>query len=200
MRFPLSDRQFYLSKRSRRQLPFPTTAKLRIAQISATANPFYSATVFASKAWNELGEFHPHVLIGSVSDIQRLSAHQKLLGLDSRNIDHAILVLTSWRDRPISDVTRVVLWQTFGVPVYELIVATPDVILAAECIAHQGWHLEPSITTSVRGSELFFETRGRRVASVEGELITQPCHCGRTGARMMKLIRHAKTRHLAAIA
>ena len=45
----------------------------------------------------------------------------------------------------MSDVSRVTLWQGFGVPIFELYLGPDNGLLAAECGAHEGWHLEPGI-------------------------------------------------------
>ncbi len=198
MRFPLGGKRLYLKKRSRRQLPFPATSKMRIAQISATANPFFSATVFPLNAWSRLEAYRPQVLMGSAADLQRL------LGLDLGSVDQAVLVLTSDADEPLTDITRVILWQMLGVPIYELILGSPGMLLASECVAHEGWHIEPGITASLDGGELFFEIHGRKAAhsGFTGELITQPCPCGRAGLRLANIATQLldEARQLAAIA
>lgn len=204
MPFPLAGKRLYLKKRSRRQLPFPVTSKMRIAQISATANRFYSATVFPLNAWSRLEAYRPQVLMGSATDLQRLSERATLLGLDLRSVNHAILVLTSCADGLLTDINRVTLWQMLGVPIYELIFAPPGILLASECVAHEGWHIEPGITASIHDGELLFEIRGRKAAhsGFTGELVTQMCPCGRSGLRLGNIATQPRgeARQLAAIA
>lgn len=204
LQFPLADSRFNLAKRSRRQLPFPATPKLRMAQISATGRRLFGATVFTTNAWGRVAAFRPQVLIGSIADIQRLSERAKVLGIDLKTIDHAIIVLTSFEDEPLSDVARVVLWQTFGVPVYESIVTPPGLILAAECVAHEGWHLEPGTSAKIRREEIIIETSDGHAATVAfaAQIVSFPCPCGRPGLRLMSVAAQESLddRQLAAIA
>jgi len=47
-----------------------------------------------------------------------------------------------------------VLWQTFGVPVYELLVGAEGILLARECELQEGWHAQPYAIFSVTDNEL----------------------------------------------
>jgi hypothetical protein len=55
---------------------------------------------------------------------------------------HAVIVLDSPGDPPLSAGERERLWRTFRVPVFEQIIGTRGKLLAAECEAHDGLHIE----------------------------------------------------------
>jgi hypothetical protein len=109
--------------------------------------------------------------------------------VDVRSVDHVVFVLTECGDRPISDVSRVVLWQTFGVPVRELLVGADGILLACECQAQDGWHPQPYATFSVSGNELVahaFRHKGMRTGML-GYIEAAACPCGRPGTRLMNV-------------
>src|SRR5581483_2647827 len=115
-------RQLRRPRSHRRQLPFPAVPTLRVAQLGSAATAFDSVEAFPRERWNELESFRPHVLVGSPSDLRRVAELSQRGILDLESIDHAMFALTRCGDQPLSDVSRVVLWQAFGVPLYELFV------------------------------------------------------------------------------
>jgi hypothetical protein len=98
-----------------------------------------------------------------------------------------VFVLTQCGDRPVSDTVRVVLWQTFGVPVYELLVGPGGMLLACECEAQEGWHAQPYANFSVSHGEVVIEAlRQKRLRTgLLGYIETALCACGRPGMRVM---------------
>jgi hypothetical protein len=55
---------------------------------------------------------------------------------------HAVIVLDSPGDPPLSNGDRERLWRAFRVPVFEQIIGPHGKLLAAECEAHDGLHIE----------------------------------------------------------
>ena len=189
---------------SRRKLPLPASANVRIAQVSTAYEAFDAAQPFERDRWDELNVFRPSVLVGSAADLLALAELGQRHVLDLRSVDHAVFVLTECGDRPVSDVARVVLWQTFGVPVYELFVARSGILLASECEAHEGWHVDPAVGFSVRDGELIVEGHGRSGArtGLSGAIRIELCACGRRGMRLTNIeaLPNAQGRTLAATA
>ncbi len=182
-------RRFSPQHRSRRKLPFPAAPNLRLAQISPVAPVFDSAQSFSPDRWHELESYRPRALMGIASDLQRLAKQAELGVRDLTSVDYALFVLTECGHTPVSDVFKVVLWQTFGVPLYELYVGSGGMLLACECEAHEGWHIEPGTSFAVKGHELILEMPGSKplhtglAAKVEPDL----CPCGRAGLRLMDI-------------
>jgi phenylacetate-coenzyme A ligase PaaK-like adenylate-forming protein len=135
----------------------------------------------------ELEGYRPRVLIGRPAELQRLAEHVELGMLDLACVDHAIVVLTHYGAKPITDVLRVTLWQRFGVPIYELYLGPDNSLLASECAAHEGWHLEPGTQFGVLNDELILDSEGNfgLRTGLTGSLESTPCPCGRTSARLM---------------
>ena len=180
-------RQLIPRRSRRRRLPFPAAPNLRMAQLSAPSL-FDSVEAFPRERWNALESFRPRILVGSTADLQSFAEWVRRTVADLSSVDHAIFALTRMGDEPLTDVTRVVLWQAFGVPVYELFLGNGGVMLAAECEAHEGWHVEPNVRFFVGAhGELAYDApsaRGQRTG-LRGSVRTETCSCGREGARLL---------------
>lgn len=172
--------------RNRSKLPFPVVAHLRIAQISPCA-AFESAEHFAFEGWHGIEVFQPQVLLGSPLALQMLAVRAQEKSLDLSCVDHAVFATSECGEPPLTDAARVVLWQTFGVPVYELFLDAAGELLASECEMHDGWHLEPHVKLAAAGPDMLLLRSGksqppmRLAARVE----TAVCPCGRTGLRLL---------------
>jgi hypothetical protein len=167
------------------QLPLFGRQSLRVAQISGSA-AFDGISVFPPHRWSDLQAFGPNILVGAAADLQRFVQRMDLRTVGLTTVDHAIFVLTALGDQPLTDVLRVVLWQRFGVPVYELYLDESGVLLAAECEAQDGWHIQPGCWFVERHGELLLQS-GRGVQARTGlpfAIETDACSCGRPGARI----------------
>lgn len=160
----------------------------RMAQITPGALQF-EATYFPAEHWDELETFCPETLIGAAADLQWLAEKVRCDEIVLRSVNSTIFLLTSIGDAPADDILRVVLWQTFGVPVYELFVGADGTVLAGECEAHEGWHAEEGCRFYLSsGHELIADLRHIRgirtglTAAIERE----PCVCGRRGVRLVE--------------
>lgn len=175
---------------------------MRVAQVSPAAGDFDSVSSFSRDRWDELEAFRPAVLVGAAADLRSLAELTRRHILNLPSVDHAVFVLTECGDQPVNDISRVVLWQAFGVPVYELFVGPGGMLLASECEAHEGWHVEPRAAFSLVKGELVLNAPGLSgaptglTASIDLEL----CPCGRSGMRLTNIEALAPARELAATA
>jgi hypothetical protein len=167
------------------RLPIAGSSKRRIAQLTAACS-FDGAELFLSRRWKRLAAWAPNALIGSAADLQRLIDRVELGTIDLKSLDHAIFVLTAVGDQPLTDAQRDNLWRRFGVPVFELY-TDESRILAYECEAHDGWHMEAGSSLRIAGGELLFDANsgaGLRTGLTR-EIDIRPCACGRRGARLV---------------
>src|SRR5579863_2355476 len=148
MRMPVNVRRLRAPGLVRRKLPLAITANLRVAQIGAAAR-FDSVKDFQPDQWIQLENYRPWVLVASAADLQDVVERVQAGLIELSSVDHAVFVLTACGDAPLTDLLRVVLWQTFGVPVYELFVPRGGILAASECETHDGWHAQPGATFSV---------------------------------------------------
>ena len=99
------------------------------------------------------------------------------------SLTHALIVLARPGDPLLTRAQRERLWRAFGVPVFEQIVDQRGELLAAECEAHDGLHLElPQ-----------FPVKGWSVDS-------SPCGCGRKTPRLKSVLRTDPARAVATYA
>ncbi|HEY2843313.1 MAG TPA: hypothetical protein VGJ09_06670 [Bryobacteraceae bacterium] len=92
----------------------------------------------------------------------------EMAGLDPLpEFTHAVIVLACPGDPLLPDSDRALLWRAFRVPVFEQIVGPRGALLAAECEAHNGLHVEaPGMSWDGYRLEL------------------APCGCGRKSPRL----------------
>lgn len=175
-------------------LPFPVSPILKLAQLSPGAT-FADAEPFIPKRWADLQVFGAHVVIGSLVELQRLANQVRLGLLDMSSLDRALVILTRFGSDPLNDLSRVALWQTFGVPIFELYLGLDQTLLASECEAHEGWHLAEGVTsTSLESGELVFEGAGNSGlrTGLRASIDRNPCPCGRTAPRVLEIGRLAR--------
>jgi hypothetical protein len=100
------------------------------------------------------------------------------------SVRHALIALVRPEDPALSEDERTVLWRTFRVPVFEQRIDEECNVLAAECEAHDGLHMESP-----------------RAVPREGEVVeTTLCGCGRSTPRLTAPERIANLRRIAAYA
>jgi hypothetical protein len=188
MSLSVSLRKFRPARTLRTRLPFPGAARLPIAQVTAAAC-FDSVEFFPGERWKELEAYQPRVLVGSAADLMRLATQLELGFWNLTTVDHTVFVLTVCGTTPVDDFFRNRIWETFGVPVYELFLGPHGSLLASECEAHEGWHIEAGAELSLwKGRLLLNLPNERRVQTgLAGRIETARCPCGRTDARLMNL-------------
>lgn len=176
---------------TRRKLPL-AVPNLRVAQIARTAS-FDSVKAFRRGDWGALEHHRPRALVGNAGDLREVAQRVAAGAIDLSSVDHATFVLTDFGATPLTDVLRVVLWQAFGVPVYELFYGKGG-ILASECETHDGWHVEPGASFWLAHGELRvdgFGAKGMRTG-LSGSIETTVCPCGRQGLRLMNIGLHSE--------
>jgi hypothetical protein len=127
--------------RIRWQLPLPVFSyPLQPAPRTAVLVPCFrshgSVRIFPD-GWNEaVTRFAPEAIAGTLAQLDSLA------GLGISPPSHAVIVLF-WRDDPrLTDSDRERLWAAFRVPVFEQVISRRGILLATDCVAHGGLHLE----------------------------------------------------------
>jgi len=106
---------------------------------------------------------------------------ESLLNVKIESLTHAVIVLARVGDDLLTMERRQRLWKAFRVPVFEQIIGPNGVLLAAECEAHAGLHIESAK----------FDLGSRLIE-------TAPCGCGRPGPRLKLAAQVKKIRAAAA--
>jgi hypothetical protein len=131
--------------------------------------PWFHESVLASRplrvfphGWNEdAAAFAPATVAGTFEQMGALAR----TGIPS--LTHAVIVL--WRPEQVrlSEANRDHLWATFRVPMFEQVIGKAGKLLAAECEAHDGLHVEsPALPLE------------------DEHLDVAPCPCGRKTPRI----------------
>jgi hypothetical protein len=106
-----------------------------------------------------------------------------LRGTPIPSLRNAVIALVRPDEPRLTEDDRERLWQAFRVPVFEQRIDESGCLLAAECEAHNGLHIEGD------------------VAPREGEVLeTAPCGCGRATPRLIAPERVENLRKVAAYA
>jgi hypothetical protein len=107
-----------------------------------------------------LRDFRPDAVAGS---------YDQLMELSGLTIDSAVIIFTATDSNPLTAVQRDLLWNTFGVPKFEQLLASDGSLMATECEAHEGLHV-------VAHSGLFGPT----------SVTDARCNCGQTIPRILR--------------
>jgi hypothetical protein len=81
--------------------------------------------------------FRPGAIAGTFNQLLRI-------GDAGVQLTHAVICLTWNVGHLLTDAQRDILWDGFGVPVFEQILGPGNVLLANECDAHTGLHITPA--------------------------------------------------------
>jgi hypothetical protein len=117
--------------------PAPRTAVLAACFRQTRLRPNYPVRVFPWGWSEEVSAFAPAAVA---------AFREQLLGLAAIDrppiFTHAVIALVNPGDPMLSAAERQRLWRTFRVPVFEQIIGPDGKLLAAECEAHAGLHIE----------------------------------------------------------
>ena len=126
--------------------------------------------------WNEEAtRFDPQALAGSLLQLEGLAR--------IASPSHAVIVLRNEWEPRLTDTRRDALWNAYRVPAFEQIIGEDGTLLATECEAHDGLHIESSR----------FNVAGRNIR-------TDRCACGRFSPRLVSAQYVDAVRRIAACA
>ena len=121
-----------------------------------------SGVVRVHDGWDaEVAAFAPAAIAGTWPQLEALIPEK------IPSLTHALIVLARPGDELLTKAQREHLWKTFRVPVFQQVVTRGGELLAAECEAHDGLHMESS-----------------KFVVIGLPLDRTPCGCGRKTPRM----------------
>lgn len=184
-------------RRRRATIPVPVSDKTRIATLTPCKIDGVNSRFYPPQHWSQVEAIGANILIGRPQQLRQLATLLDDSGMDQDVVDTAVLVATELGAPTLNDVERVVLWQTFGVPVYELLIAPDGQLIACECEAREGWHLQRNVDLDPLTHIIRLRTGGRyRSVAIAVQVAAQPCACGRKEPR---LIAKAERQHAASV-
>ena len=142
--------------------PLPTPARIALLEPGFRTGPN-----MCECAVDDLPGWAPEALVLPLGMALTL-ANRKQHGLfDLPSLNKAIVVLTSLDDTPLAPRHRDLLWQSFGVPVFEQLRGADGAVIARECEVHDGLHIIAASLPNLRG-----------------EIVTDHCACGAETPRL----------------
>lgn len=178
------------------RLRYPLEPMPRIA-ILGTGWVENQQTLCFPNGWcHEMREFRAEALAGPVSALRRLANSVFNRGAYFPHLKRPIVAFTglaSSARETFSDEDRDLLWRAFHVPVFEQFLGLDRELLAAECDAHYGMHIdmESALFQRAEDGELLATSFNNLSAPIPklatglfGELTSDPCPCGKSGPRI----------------
>jgi hypothetical protein len=133
--------------------------------------------VFRNGWGPDAAAFAPAAIVGTWEQLRSLER------VAIPSLTHAVIVLWRPGQQRLTETDRDRLWDAFRVPVFEQVIGKSGELLAAECEAHDGLHLESS-----------------RLRLDDEYVDAAPCPCGRKTARIGATQGVALLRRIAAYA
>jgi len=118
--------------------------------------------IFANGWSEQAARFNPAALAGTMEQLRALER------LPLASLTHALIVLHPMNHPRLREVDRDWLWRVFGLPVFEQVIGPRGLVLATECEAHDGLHVESA------SGDLMLR---------DAVLNSSPCPCGRSSPR-----------------
>lgn len=131
--------------------------------------------VFPQGWTDEVARFAPQAIAATLPQLDALAG--------TVTLTHAVIVFRNEWDPRLTDDERDRLWRAFRVPAFEQIIAGDGTLLAAECEAHRGLHIESS-----------------KLAVGDDEIDRSPCACGKITPRLTGAVRLEALRRIATYA
>jgi hypothetical protein len=154
--------------RTRRALQFPIGSTPRIAVVAGGFSLERNAREFAPDDLPALHQWSPDAIVAPLETALSL-ADQRLRGVADLPNLRCLVVLTDLDGDALADDYRELLWQAFQVPIFEQLRGADGAVIARECEAHDGLHLDPSAHID---SEL------------RAALMSEHCECGSEAPRL----------------
>jgi hypothetical protein len=116
--------------------PYPLQAAPRTAVLVPCFRSRGLVRIFPD-GWNEKArQFAPEAVAATLPQLDSLIE----VGISS--LSHAVIVLSSAVEARITESDRERLWAAFRVPVFEQVIGKRGILLATDCEAHGGLHVE----------------------------------------------------------
>lgn len=182
----------------------PHKLRFPLARVPRTAvlMPGFSASgrvqVFTSDWERRLRLFRPEAIAAPVAVLRALAESVRGASFALPPLEHAVIAFSRVGEDPISEADRELFWQIFQVPIFEQLLGFDGRVVARECEAHDGLHIEEDDALveqlEGRGSELYLTSLtdlrypALRVGTGLGFCLAHgACGCGRAGPRVAQL-------------
>ncbi|MCC6391706.1 MAG: hypothetical protein IT167_13995 [Bryobacterales bacterium] len=166
--------------------------------------------MFSYVTHEELEEFAPESLAGPASRLRSLAEAVMEGRMKVGSLRSAVIAFTGLRHGCLRQEDRDLLWKAFQAPVFEQFRGFSQELLAWECEAHDGLHIQGDnaiFEMAPRDSELLLTclscpeyTLLRVGTEMTARVVKRPCGCGEASPRLMGLRSLPVRRSVAAMA
>jgi hypothetical protein len=152
-------------------------------------------TVLSASQWQRLHLSRVKLLAATPPVLRQVVACVECSLLAMPRLSDAIVVFNTVEQGILQSGEREMLWRCFGLPVYEQWLGLEGELLAWECEAHQGLHVnESALEWELRGGQILASSLVARRCVTRNletgwaaEVDTRPCLCSETSPRFLRL-------------
>ncbi len=195
-----------------RDLFWPLPPAARTAVLAAGFRWRPGVRTFRRVTRSRLASFEPEALAGPVSELHRLADRIVDRWDGMPPLRHSVIAFVILRQAFLSDEAREMFWRVFKVPVFGQIFGLSGELLAWECEAHEGYHIQDGrsvIEVDRHGGEpelLVTSLAGLRRPAIRlatgltGSIERSTCGCGIEGPRLVGVRRKSPAKFTVAAA
>ena len=196
----------------RQELAYPVGRPPRTAVLGQEIVGGLRVRRFHSFRSTRLADFAPEALAAPSDTIRALAQSIEEGEIQWKPLRQALIVFNDVVRGPLSEADRDYFWKVFQVPIFEQFRGFAGELLAQECEAHEGMHLQqPNVIVEQEpdGQLLFSFLRNprtplfRMATNLTGRLAYGRCDCGTATPRLLDVRRRTATpashRHLAVV-
>ncbi len=134
-----------------------------------------------------------------VGTLRRLAREIESGAIAPAPFSHSVIAFTDLDQGGVGEEDRALFWRAFQVPLFEQYLGMDGALLAGECEAHRGVHIEPgnALWESIASELVVTSLTDRQYPALRlgtgwtGELNPDTCGCGKTTPRLLNLVRLA---------
>jgi phenylacetate-coenzyme A ligase PaaK-like adenylate-forming protein len=185
----------------RRELFWPLPPPARTAVLMDGFRLSAGVRAFREEQKPQLVRYRPDALAGPVSRLRKLAEGAEDRGSRVPRLTHSVIAFIILKQAFLSEEARETLWRVFKVPVFGQILGLNGELLAWECEAHEGFHIQPEcaafeISSGQSDSELLatslapVQRRAIRLPTgLTGRIEDSSCACGLKSPRLVQVRR-----------
>ena len=190
----------------RRELLWPLPPPARTAMLMDGFRRSAGVRTFREEQKSQLVRYRPDALAGPVSRLRRLAEGAEDRGSRIPRLTHSVIAIIILKQAFLSEEARETFWRVFKVPVFGQILGLSGELLAWECEAHEGFHIQPECAAfearpGEGDSELLATSLApagkpafRLPTGLTGRIEESACACGLKGPRLVELRRMSMAR------
>lgn len=184
------------------ELSAPWDDGVRVAVLGSWFPTRGKCRKFTLDSRSALTDYRPQGLAGTSEALRAMARTVSAGGLELPELRHGIIAFTGVGRELLDEPLRDQLWRVFGLPVYQQFRSWSGSLLAWECSAHAGLHIETRrarFQTASNSTELLVSVKGDSLqppvllpTGFDARVTDLRCPCGRKGERLIAMRQQRK--------